>query len=201
MADKRQVAETLQAALREGEELVDESLDGVERVVAIVRDVKSFSHAGRGPREVVELNPLLDAVLRVAAPQLRYGGRIERRYGEIPPVLGDSQELKQVFLDLLLNASQAVAEQQAIRIETRHEGDRVVVCVEDDGCGIPAELIGNIFDPFFTTRDIGEGAGLGLSIAYQIVRKHGGELSVDSVPGRGTRCRVELPAAELEESS
>ena len=201
MADKRQVAETLQAALREGEELVDESLDGVERVAAIVRDVKSFSHAGGGPREVVELIPLLDAVLRVAAPQLRYGGRVERHYGEIPPVLGDSQELKQVFLDLVLNASQAVAEQQAIRIETRREGDRVVVCVEDDGCGIPAELIGHIFDPFFTTRDIGEGAGLGLSIAYQIVRKHGGELSIDSVPGRGTRCRVELPAAELAESS
>jgi PAS domain S-box-containing protein len=191
----------LHAALREGEELVDESLDGVERVAAIVRDVKSFSHAGGGPREVVEVNPLLDSVLRVAAPQLRYESRIERRYGEIPPVLGDSQELKQVFLNLVLNASQAVAEQQAIRIVTAREGDRVVVRVEDDGCGISPEVITHIFDPFFTTKSVGEGTGLGLSIAYQIVRKHGGELSVESAPGRGTCCRVELPAAELGESS
>ena len=201
MADEKPTPETLRTALREGEELVDESLDGVERVAAIVRDVKSFSHAGGGPREVVELNPLLDAVLRVAAPQLRYGGLIERSYGDIPPVLGDSQELKQVFLNLVLNASQAVAEQQEIRIITARESDRVVVRVEDDGCGIPPALLGNIFDPFFSTKGVGEGTGLGLSIAYQIIRKHGGELTVESAPGRGTCCRVELPAAELAESS
>ena len=195
-ADKREDAALLHAALREGEELVDESLDGVERVAAIVRDVKSFSHAGGGPREIVEVNPLLDAVLRVAAPQLRYGSQIERRYGEIPPVLGDAQELKQVFLNLVLNASQAVAERQAIRIVSACEGDRVVVCVEDDGCGIPSEVLSHIFDPFFTTKSVGEGTGLGLSIAYQIIRKHGGELTVESTPGSGTRCRVELQAAE-----
>jgi PAS domain S-box-containing protein len=200
-ADKLDDVALLQRALREGEELVDESLDGVERVAAIVRDVKSFSHAGGGPREVVELNLLLDGVLRVAAPQLRYGSRIERRYGEIPPVFGDSQELKQVFLNLVLNASQAVADQQAIRIVTLREGERVVVRVEDDGCGIVPDVISHIFDPFFTTKSVGEGTGLGLSIAYQIVRKHGGELSVESAPGRGTCCRVELPAAELAESS
>ena len=200
-AEKLEDAALLRAALQEGEELVDESLDGVERVAAIVRDVKSFSHAGGGPREVVEVNPLLDAVLRVAAPQLRYESQIERRYSEIPPVLGDSQELKQVFLNLVLNASQAVAELQAIRIVTTREGDRVVVRIEDDGCGIPAEVISHIFDPFFTTKSVGEGTGLGLSIAYQIVRKHGGELSVESTPGSGTCFRVELPAAELGEPS
>ncbi len=201
MADEKPVAETLLATLREGEELVDESLDGVERVAAIVRDVKSFSHAGGGPREVVDVNALLDAVLRVAAPQLRYGGLIARSYGDIPPVLGDSQQLKQVFLNLVLNASQAVDEQQEIRVVTVREGNRVVVRVEDDGCGIPPALLGNIFDPFFTTKVVGEGTGLGLSIAYQIVRNHGGELTVDSAPGRGTCCRVELPATDLAEPS
>jgi signal transduction histidine kinase len=190
-------AGALGPALREGEELVDESLDGVERVAAIVRDVKSFSHAGGGPREVIELAPLLDAVLRVAAPQLRGGPAIERRYGDVAPVLGDAQELKQVFLNLVINASQAVRGGQAIRIGTEQVGARAVVTVEDQGCGIAADVIAHIFDPFFTTKRVGEGTGLGLSIAYQIVRNHGGDLTVESEPGRGSTFRVELPAAEL----
>jgi signal transduction histidine kinase len=187
--------------LHEAEELLDESLDGVDRVVAIVRDVKSFSHAGGGPRESVDLNALLDAVLRVAAPQLRYAGRIERRYGTVPAVLGDPQELKQVFLNLVLNASQAVSGTQAIRIVTESAAGRVVACVEDDGCGIAPEVIAHIFDPFFTTKRVGEGTGLGLAIAYQIVRKHGGELSVESRMGAGTAFRVELPAADAAEAA
>jgi signal transduction histidine kinase len=182
--------------LREAQELIEESLDGVQRVAAIVRDVNSFSHAGGGERRAVELAPLLDAVLRVAAPQLRCGGRVERRYGDdVPPVLGDPQELKQVFLNLVINAGQAVRAGQAIRVATRREGARVVVLVEDEGCGIEPEVLGSIFDPFFTTKRVGEGTGLGLSIAYQIVRAHGGELSVESRPGEGTTFRVELPVS------
>lgn len=187
-------AAAIEPALREGEELVDESLDGVGRVAAIVRDVKSFSHAGGGARETIELAPLLDAVLRVAAPQLRGSGAVERRYGDVAPVIGDAQELKQVFLNLVINASQAVTPDQAIRISTEQRGARVLVSVEDEGTGIAPEVMAHIFDPFFTTKRVGEGTGLGLSIAYQIVRNHGGDLGVESELGRGTTFRVELPA-------
>lgn len=180
--------------LREAQELIEESLEGVQRVAAIVRDLRSFSHAGGGERRTVELAPLLDAVLRVAAPQLRHVGCVERRYGhDVPLVRGDPQELEQVFLNLVANAGQAVRGDQAIRVVTRRAGDRAVVLVEDDGRGIAPETLSSIFDPFFTTKRVGEGTGLGLSIAYQIVRAHGGELSVESAPGRGTTCRVELP--------
>jgi len=182
----------------EARELIDESLEGVQRVAAIVRDVKSFSHTGAPERRAVDMAKLLDAVLRVAAPQLRCGRPVERCYGTaVPPVLGDPRELEQVFLNLVINAGQAVRGDQEIRLVTRHEDDRVVVLVEDDGCGIPDEMLGSVFDPFFTTKRVGEGTGLGLSIAYEIVRRHGGTLSVQSALGRGTRFRVELPAAEV----
>jgi signal transduction histidine kinase len=183
------------ADLADGRDLVDESLDGVERVVSIVRDVKGFSHAGATERECVDLNAVLESVLRVATPQLRCGGPVERCYGEIPPVLGTRQELEQVFLNLVINASQAVAGDGAIRIETTLDGPTVVAVVEDDGCGIPPDAMSRIFDPFFTTKPVGEGTGLGLAISYQIVRSHGGHLAVESAPGCGTRVRVELPAA------
>jgi signal transduction histidine kinase len=185
----------------EGRELLEESLDGVDRVAAIVRDVKGFSHAGAGTFEIIAIAPLLDSVLRVAAPQLRSTGRIVRDYHDVPPVRGASQELKQVFLNLVVNASQAaVAGRDGdIRLTTRARGGRVVVEVRDYGCGIPADLLGRVFDPFFTTKPIGEGTGLGLSISYQIVRNHDGDLSVESSPEEGTCFRVELPAADPAE--
>ncbi len=189
-----EAAEQIAAPLAEVEAMIDESLEGVERVAGIVRDVKSFAHAGGG-REEVDLNELLDGVLRMATPQLHRGARIDRHYGVVPTVRGAPQELKQLFLNLLINASHAVSSDQPIRLTTScARGSRVQVRVEDEGCGIPPELLGRIFDPFFTTKPVGEGMGLGLAISHQIVRNHGGELTVVSEPGRGTCFCVELPA-------
>jgi signal transduction histidine kinase len=191
--EKAERAELVRDIVSEGEEMIEESLEGVDRAAAIVRDVKGFSHSGRGERELADLNLLLESVLRVAAPQLRHRARIERRYGAIPLVRCAPQELKQVFLNLVLNAGQAVGEDGLIRVTTDAEPDAVTVCVEDNGCGIARELIDRIFDPFFTTKAVGEGTGLGLSISYQIVRKHDGDIEVESEPGRGTSIRVRLP--------
>jgi len=184
----------LEAELEEGHELVEESVGGVDRVATIVRDVKDFSHTGGGDRQRIALPPLLEAVLRVATPQLPPGCRVERCYQEVPEVSGSAQELKQVFLNLLINAFQAIDREGGIRVGTACEGGRVVVSVEDEGCGISSDAIERIFDPFFTTKPVGEGTGLGLSISYQIVRKHGGEITADSQPGVGTTFRVALPA-------
>ena len=181
------------AAVFEGRELVEESLDGVDRVSAIVRDVRGFAHQGSGQREQVEIHALLDGVLRVAAPQLRSRGRVERSYGEMPLVYASPQELQQVFLNLVVNASQAIGDDGRIRIQTLREGDSAVIRIEDDGPGVPDEVIDRIFDPFFTTKGVGEGCGLGLAISYQIVSKHGGDLRVRQRPGGGACFEVRLP--------
>jgi PAS domain S-box-containing protein len=188
------LVQELDAEIEEGRELVDESVDGVDRVAAIVRDVKDFSHAGDGNRERIALQPLLEAVLRVAGPQLPSGCHVERRYADVPEVGGSPQELKQVFLNLIINAFQSLDGGGAIRVSTACHLDRVVVSVEDEGCGIPSDAIERVFDPFYTTKSVGEGTGLGLTISYQIVRNHGGEISVESDSGRGTTFRVSFPA-------
>jgi len=184
----------LGAPLAEGGELIAESLDGIDRVASIVRDVKGFSHSGESAPESVEINPLIESVLRVAAPQLPRDCRVERQLGGVPSVRGAPQELKQVFLNLVVNAAQAIREGGCIRVVTGREEDRAVIAIEDDGCGISPDLLERIFDPFFTTKPVGEGTGLGLSISYQIVSNHGGSITVDSDIGRGTRFRVDLPA-------
>jgi signal transduction histidine kinase len=139
----------------------------------------------------VDLNALLDATLRVAS--LRYRGRIETLYTAVPMVSASSQELKQVFLNLLLNAAHAIDENGLIRVATLQVGGDVVVTIQDDGCGMTPELLERIFDPFFTSKAVGEGTGLGLAICHQIVRRHGGDIQVESEPGRGTIMRVRLP--------
>jgi PAS domain S-box-containing protein len=186
-------AEAQAELISEGEELIEESVEGVDRAAEIVRGVKGFSHAGRQLREPTDLNQLLEDVLHMAAAQLRGRARVERFYVELPPVPCVPQELKQVFLNLIVNAGQAIRDGGTIRILTETHDGWVTVRVEDDGCGIAPEHLERIFDPFFTTKRVGEGTGLGLGIAYHIVRSHRGEIQVDSELGRGSRFRVRLP--------
>ena len=186
-------AEAQRELIAEGEELIEESVEGVDRAAEIVRGVKGFSHAGHQVREPTDLNQLLEDVLRMAAAQLRGRATVERYYVELPAVHCVPQELKQVFLNLIVNAGQAIGEGGTIRIATEARGGFVTVRVEDDGCGIAPENLERIFDPFFTTKRVGEGTGLGLGIAYHIMRNHGGEIRVESELGRGSRFRVRFP--------
>jgi signal transduction histidine kinase len=179
----------------EGLAMLDESLEGVERTAAIVRDVRAFSHGGGDERERLDPNELLDRALRVAEPHLRHRVRVVREYGEVPPVEGARRELEQVLLNLIINAAQAIEGAGTVRLRSSLALGGVELSVADTGGGIPHPLIERIFDPFFTTKPVGEGTGLGLSISHEIVRRHGGRIDVESAPGRGTVFRVLLPYA------
>jgi PAS domain S-box-containing protein len=190
---------TLAQIALECEQLVEESLEGVDRAAEIVRGVKDFSHAGREKREPADLHVLLDQVLAMAGPHVRGRAELERCYGELPLVHCSPQQLKQVFLNLVVNAAQAVETGGRIVVATRAGGGFAEVDVADSGPGIPPEIRDRIFDPFFTTKAVGEGTGLGLGIAYQIVRSHGGSIEVESEPGLWTRFTVRLPLGAPEE--
>jgi signal transduction histidine kinase len=179
----------------DGLDMLDESLEGVDRTAAIVRDVRAFSHAGAGARERLDPHALVERALRVADPHLRQRATVVRELAPVPCVEGVRRELEQVLLNLVLNAVQALADEGTIRVRTVLRGEEVVLSVSDDGCGIAPELLDRIFDPFFTTKPAGEGTGLGLSISHEIVRRHGGRIEVRSQPGRGSEFLVLLPAA------
>jgi len=185
--------EDLRGMLAEADELIEESLEGVDRAAEIVRGVRGFSHAGSSARDPIDMNELLEQVLLMAGPRLRGGVQLERAYGELPPVYCAAQQIKQVLLNIVVNAAQALGEQGRVRVATRLDESFVEVEVADDGPGIPSHIRERIFDPFFTTKAVGEGTGLGLGIALEIVNGHGGNILVDSEPGEGTRFRVRLP--------
>src|SRR6185436_353831 len=138
----------------------------------------------------------------IAYPEIRMRARLERRYQTVPAVDGNAGRLEQVFLNLLLNATQAFPEgseeaDNSIRVSLRAEGDQVVAEVADNGPGIPTELLGRIFDPFFTTKPVGVGTGLGLPICRGIVQTHGGEITAFSKPGTGAVFTLTFPASKL----
>lgn len=173
--------------------LVDESLEGAARVESIVRSLKGFSHVDTGEISYLDINGLLDDTVRVSWNQIKDKATVEKSYGDLPLVRCYPQRLNQVFLNLLLNAAESITRDGLISMATRREEDTVIVTIGDNGCGIPAEALPRIFEPFFTTKDPGKGTGLGLSISYDIVKNHGGEISVESDLGKGTRFVVALP--------
>ena len=197
-ADFGDRSDELELIAQEGKELLTESLDGVQRTADIVRDVRRFTHSGSEVRELANIALLFDGATSMARPQLAPGVTMERDYITVPDVECAPQDLRQVFLNLIVNACQAVGNSGNIRLLTRSNANWVIGTVEDDGPGVPAEIQERIFDPFFTTKTVGEGTGLGLGIALQIVSNHGGDISVESKPGEGSRFQVRLPRKRPE---
>lgn len=182
-----------------GQQLGDARV-AAERVRRIVRDLRLFSRADEDKRKLVDVEAVLELTLRLAEHEIRHRARLVRQYSGVPPVLADESRLGQVFLNLLVNAAQAIpaghADGNTIRVTTTlGAAQRVQIRIADTGSGIPPEIRDRLFTPFFTTKPPGEGTGLGLSICQRVISSLGGEISFETEVGRGTEFCVTLPQA------
>jgi two-component system NtrC family sensor kinase len=174
--------------------IIRDCQDGAERIRDVVQNLRTFSRLDEAEFKKVDIHEGIEATIRLLS---RYYGTghitLHRDYAELPQVDCYAGQLNQVWMNLLVNAAQAVKDGGDVRVKTEVVGESVVVRVSDSGCGIRPEYLKKIFDPFFTTKPIGEGTGLGLSVTYSIIERHQGFISVDSRPGVGTTFRVEIP--------
>ncbi|REK10237.1 MAG: response regulator [Planctomycetota bacterium] len=167
---------------------------GAVRTARIIGDLKTFSHPGNEGFQVFDLHESLDMCVNLLSSELRDRVEVVRDYGSIGRVYGPAGQLNQVFMNVLNNAQQAIAEGGHIYLATRQDGDHIEVSIRDDGCGIPENIREKIFDPFFTTKEPGIGTGLGLSLSYGLITKLGGAIECRSTPGEGTEFVIRFPA-------
>jgi PAS domain S-box-containing protein len=175
-----------------------ESREGAERIRHIVKDLRDFSRPDLPARTPTDVNQALDSTANIVYTMMRHAVVLEKDYGELLKIDAYPMQLKQVFMNLLVNAYQAIElrgldEPGVIRLETKQIGEEIVVRVVDSGVGIEEADLAHIFEPFFTTKPVGAGTGLGLSTSFNIVERHGGRFLVESEIGRGTTFEVWLP--------
>ena len=172
--------------------------EGAGRTAEIVRGLRNFSRLDEDDLKLADLNEGLQSTLTVLANQLKDHAELQLELGQLPAVECHPGKLNQVFMNILNNAIQAIASRKDLRrgtitVRTTTVGDAVRISIADDGPGMTESVMAKVFEPFFTTKDVGEGTGLGLSIAYSIVEKHGGRITVESLPGAGATFHVTLP--------
>ena len=178
-------------------ELLAESVEGVTRVEKIVKDLKDFSHLDEAEWEEADLHAAIDSTLNVVWHELKYKAELIKQYGELPPIQCLPFQLKQVFMNLLVNAAHAIENRGVITIRSGHDAEHVWVAISDTGKGIDPRHLNRIFEPFFTTKPVGVGTGLGLSVSYSIIQKHNGSIEVASEPGKGTTFTIRLPVVHV----
>ena len=179
---------------------LNRTLEGINRVTAIVRAMKEFAHPDSSGKTAVDINRALETALIVARNEYKYVADVKTDFGAVPPVSCHAGEVNQVFLNLIVNAGHAIGEavkgsdrKGLIRIRTAVGRNAVTIDIEDNGAGIPAAIRDRVFDPFFTTKPVGKGTGQGLAIARAIIDKHAGSLTFTSEAGQGTTFTVSLP--------
>jgi PAS domain S-box-containing protein len=184
--------------LHDFEDAVAESVEGTGRVKKIVADLKSFSRVDKAEKEHSDINEGIKSTLNIVWNELKYKCQVEQDLGELPDLYCMPNQLNQVFMNILVNAGQAIDKNPGlIKIKTWANQDNIFISIKDNGCGIKGGNLNKVFEPFFTTKDVGKGTGLGLSLSYDIIRKHGGNIEVKSEVGVGTEFIISLPTIGL----
>ncbi len=179
--------------------LLKESQDGLSRVKHIVQDLRDFSHVDEINWQYANLEHGMDSTLNVVGNEIKFKAEVVKEYAGLPEVECMPSQINQVFLNLLMNSVQAIDGKGVITVRTGVQGNEVWVEIADTGRGIAPENLEHIFEPFFTTKPVGQGTGLGLSVSYGIVQKHGGRIEVKSALGKGATMRVWLPIKHFPE--
>lgn len=170
---------------------------GIERAVNIVTSLKTFSHENN-EKEVVDIHKNIDLALTILHNQYKYKVEVKKEYGQVPEIECYPGKMNQVFVNLLNNAAQAIKEKGVIKIKTFHKDEFLFISIKDNGCGIQAKNINRVFDPFYTTKEVGKGTGMGLSIVYNIVQNHAGEIFINSEVDKYSEFIIKLPLRIIE---
>lgn len=190
-------ARELDFVLEDYASLISETQDGIDRVQRIIRDLKCFSHGDHTDFQPLDIHACIETSLNLAKHELKNRIRIVRDFDDqMPMIEGSEGQLSQVFVNLMVNAAQAIEKDGEIRIKTRLTEAGSHIEISDNGPGIPAEHLATIFEPFYTTKPAGQGTGLGLSISQDIIKRHRGNIDVQSAPGQGCTFVIDLPTAQ-----
>ncbi len=189
----RMLKDGMRDDIDEARDLIKDSIDGLEELTELAQGLKDFSRLDRARHGEFNVNDGLDKTLLIAKNRLKSKATVHKYYGNVPTVHCSPSQINQIFLNLLTNAADAIEDSGDIVIRTMEDGNNVRISIADTGSGIPPEILSKIRDPFFTTKEVGKGTGLGLSIVDQIIRSHGGDLLIESEPGKGTTVTIVLP--------
>lgn len=193
--------EDLEYVLEDLEGLTGESIEGAERVKGITLALKGYSYSGENSA-FTDINECINSTLKMVWNELKYTCTVHKNFAEIPQIECMGSQINQVFMNLFVNAAHAMeAGDGELTITTNADEEYVIVTVTDNGCGIPRDNLKHIFEPFFTTKEVGQGTGLGMSICYDIIKKHQGKILVESVVGIGTTFTIVLPFERKPEDS
>ncbi len=185
----------MQILLKDSAEYVTQGMICVQTMARIVSDIRMFSRSDKGIVNNENVNNIIDSVISIVWNSLKNKVDIVKEPGELPKIKCNAQQLSQVFLNLIVNASQAMSDRVGtITVRTAFKDGRVVIKISDTGCGMPQEVMDRIFEPFFTTKGAEQGTGLGLSITHDIIKRHDGKITVASEVGKGTTFTISLPA-------
>ncbi|WP_051296589.1 ATP-binding protein [Anaeroarcus burkinensis] len=194
---KERTDQKIEYVLNELEEIIADSLEGAERVKVIVKALKSFSRKdGEAEVSLQDINTGIENTLTIVQNEIKHKAVLHKSLSPLPLTKCNLGQLNQAFLNLLINAAQAIEKNGEITVTTTADKDNIYISIEDTGKGISPEVIQHIFEPFFTTKEVGKGTGLGLSIVYDIIKKHEGEIQVESKEGVGTSFAITLPIRE-----